>query len=332
MSPLAVKVLNALPTPLIAGRSNNYQQLSGDRTKADKFDAKLDGQIRSTMSGFLRVSQSKRNQNQDSSFPGPSGGNGTVLWVLSQQATAAYTWISSPTSVLDLRFGVSRMYAGKKPPFLGQPNMLEAYGIPGLPSDPALAGGLLPISLQGLTGLGRQATIPQFQNPLSFDSKVNFNKIIGRHSMKFGYENVIIRTQVLDVNPMYGADQYLGGFSKPAGGAADPTTYSLADFMFGLGDSLAVPARVPGHRHASADLRAAHAAGPCARSDRGLAECRRWRCSRNRRRTGQRCAHCWPPDGLRARRCTMRGSRPCAGTMAYVSYGPRTGISAASPA
>ena len=247
MSPLAVKVLNALPTPLIAGRSNNYQQLSGDRTKADKFDAKLDGQIRSTMSGFLRVSQSKRNQNQDSSFPGPSGGNGTVLWVLSQQATAAYTWISSPTSVLDLRFGVSRMYAGKKPPFLGQPNMLEAYGIPGLPSDPALAGGLLPISLQGLTGLGRQATIPQFQNPLSFDSKVNFNKIIGRHSMKFGYENVIIRTQVLDVNPMYGADQYLGGFSKPAGGAADPTTYSLADFMFGLRSGYALSTDVIGN-------------------------------------------------------------------------------------
>lgn len=247
MSPLAVKVLNALPTPLIAGRSNNYQQLSGDRTKADKFDAKLDGQIKSTMSGFLRVSQSKRNENVDSSFPGPSGGNGTVLWVLSQQATAAYTWISSPTSVLDLRFGVSRMYAGKKPPFLGQPNMLEAYGIPGLPSDPALAGGLLPISLQGLTGLGRQATIPQFQNPLSFDSKVNFSKIIGRHSMKFGYENVIIRTQVLDVNPMYGTDQYLGGFSKPAGGAADPTTYSLADFLFGLRSGYALSTDVIGN-------------------------------------------------------------------------------------
>ncbi len=247
LSPFAVKVLNALPTPMIAGRSNNYQQLSGDRTKADKFDAKLDGQIKSTMSGFLRVSQSKRNENQDSSFPGPSGGNGTVLWVLSQQATAAYTWISSPTSVLDLRFGVSRMYAGKKPPFLGQPNMLEGYGIPGLPSDPALAGGLLPISLQGLTGLGRQSTIPQFQNPLSFDSKVNFSKIIGRHSMKFGYENVIIRTQVLDVNPMYGADQYLGGFSKPAGGAADPTSYSLADFLFGLRSGYALSTDVIGN-------------------------------------------------------------------------------------
>jgi hypothetical protein len=243
-------VFGALPAPMSAGRINNYQQLSGDKTNADKFDGKLDAQLNDTMSGFLRVSQSKRNENQDSSFPGPSGGNGTVLWVLSQQATAAYTWTTSPTSVLEARFGVSRMNAGKEPPFLGNPDMLEAYGIPGLPSDPVLAGGLLPISLQGLTGLGRQATIPQFQNPLSFDSKLNFSKIFGRHSMKFGYENVVIRTQVLDVNPMYGLDQYLGSFSKPTcaqlnqpTGCAVPndlTSYSLADFLFGLRSAYAL--------------------------------------------------------------------------------------------
>jgi hypothetical protein len=221
-------------TPLIAGRSNNYQQVVGRRTKADKFDAS--STARSGHHVRLPARQPEQTKPEPGlELPGPSGGNGTVLWVLSQQATAAYTWISSPTSVLDLRFGVSRMYAGKKPPFLGQPNMLEAYGIPGLPSDPALAGGLLPISLQGLTGLGRQATIPQFQNPLSFDSKVNFNKIIGRHSMKFGYENVIIRTQVLDVNPMYGADQYLGGFSKPAGGAADREVERAGEYGYAAG-------------------------------------------------------------------------------------------------
>ncbi len=250
ITPFARQVLGALPTPLTSGRTNNYQQLSGDRAYADKLDAKLDAQIKPTMSGFIRVGQSKRNQNQDSSFPGPSGGNGTVLWVLSQQGTAAYTWTTSSTSVLEARFGVSRMNAGKQPPFLGQPDMLQAYGIPGLPSDGVLAGGLLPISLQGLTGLGRQATIPQFQNPLSFDSKLNYSKIFGRHSLRFGYENVVIRTQVLDVNPMYGTDQYLGSFTKPtcaqlgqATGctiASDASSYSLADFLFGLRSGFAL--------------------------------------------------------------------------------------------
>lgn len=257
ISPFARTVLGDLPAPLSAGRSNNYEQLSLSKDYRDKFDAKLDGQINSTMSGFLRVSQGKTNQVQDSSFPGPSGGNGTIGWILNQQASAAYTWTVSPTSVLEARFAVSRTNAGKKPPFTGGPDMYEMYGITGLPRDSVLSGGLLPITLTGLTGLGRQATSPQFQNPLNFDSKLNFSKIMGRHALKIGYENVVIRTQVLDVNPMYGTDQYLGNFSKPtctnlglAAGCTisnDPTSYSLADFLFGLRSGFGLATNVIGN-------------------------------------------------------------------------------------
>ncbi len=256
ISPLAFKVLNELPSLTSGGRSNNYEQLTGDKVNADKFDAKIDGQINDRMSGFVRISQSKRNENIDSTFPGPSGGNGTVLWVLNQQAASAFTWTTSPTSVFEARFGVSRTYAGKKPPFLGGPDAFDLYGITGLPRDKILSGGLLPIAIQGLTGLGRQATIPQFQNPLSFDSKLNYSKILGRHSFKVGYENMVIRTQVLDVNPMYGNDQYLGNFSKPSCAqlglatctiANDATSYSLADFLFGLRSAYALSTNVIGN-------------------------------------------------------------------------------------
>ena len=67
---------------------------------------------------------------------------------------------------------------------------------------------------------------------------------MGRHSLKMGYEYLIIRTEVLDVNPLYGQDTYNGQFSKPtcaqlgqAAGctiASDATSYNLADFIFGL--------------------------------------------------------------------------------------------------
>ncbi|HEY3439644.1 MAG TPA: hypothetical protein VGK29_02785 [Paludibaculum sp.] len=100
LSPFALKVLSELPSLTGAGRPNNYEQLSGDKAFADKFDAKIDGQIKDRMSAFLRISQTKRNQNQDSTFPGPSGGNGTALWALNQQAASAFTWATSPTSVL----------------------------------------------------------------------------------------------------------------------------------------------------------------------------------------------------------------------------------------
>ena len=73
---------------------------------------------------------------------------------------------------------------------------------------------------------------------------MNFSKQLGRHSLKTGYELTIIRTEVLDVNPLYGQDTYTGQFSKPtcaqlgqAAGctiASDSTSYDLADFIFGL--------------------------------------------------------------------------------------------------
>jgi hypothetical protein len=59
-----------------------------------------------------------------------------------------------------------------------------------------------------------------------------------------GYEYLNIHTEILDVNPLYGQDVYAGQFSKPtctqlglAAGCAianDPTTYNLADAIFGL--------------------------------------------------------------------------------------------------
>ena len=234
-SAFARQVLAGLPTPTAAGRSNNLQVLALSSTYTDKFDAKIDGQINSRMNGFLRVSQRKLNNFNQPGISGPSGGGGNgFIRALNQQATAAYTWTISPTSILEGRLGVSRTVAGKTPPYLGGASMLSLYGITGLPTTPELTGGLTPQTLSGFTQLGRQATNPQFQNPLSFDYKVNFSKNLGRHALKVGYEYVVIRTQVLDVNPLYGLDSYAGGFSRPAGGPADAASYSLADFLFGL--------------------------------------------------------------------------------------------------
>jgi hypothetical protein len=237
-SAFARKVLADLPTPTLPGntvRSNNLQLLALNQTYTDKYDAKLDDQINAKMNGFLRISQRKLNNYNQPGISGPSGGGGNgYIRALNQQGTAAYTWTIDSTSILEGRFGVSRTVAGKTPPYIGGTSMLDLYGITGLPTAPELTGGLTPQSISGFTQLGRQATNPQFQNPLSFDYKVNFTKNRGRHALKTGLEYVVIRTQVLDVNPLYGLDSYAGGFSRPAGGPADATSYAVADFLFGL--------------------------------------------------------------------------------------------------
>ncbi len=245
MTSFAQKVLSQLPAPNGPARANNLQALLLTRDYYDKYDAKLDGQINSSMTAFIRFSQRKDNQFYQPDISGPSGGGGNgFIRTLQQAAAAAFTWTLTPTSLVEARMGVSHIVAGKSPLFLGGPSMQDLYGVPGLPTFSQLTGGLNTQNVSGFNGFGRQATNPQFQNPTMFDPKVNYSKITGRHVIKFGYEAQIIRTQVMDINPVYGLMGYSGSFSKPTCAqlgqpstctvANDASSYNLADFMFGL--------------------------------------------------------------------------------------------------
>lgn len=242
-NPLAAAMLNELPTLNGAGRSNNYEALLLIRDYSDKYDAKIDGKINDRMSGFLRWSQRKDIQYYQPSYAGPAGGDGNgYIHSIDQNASAGYTWTVSNDSILEARLGWTHIVAGKVPPFLGGQDLLTPLGITGLPTS--LAGGFNTQSISGFTALGRQTSNPQFQNPTSWDPKINFSKNIARHSIKAGWEYLDIHTEILDVNPLYGQDVYSGQFSKPtcaqlgqASGcsiASDSTSYDLADFIFGL--------------------------------------------------------------------------------------------------
>jgi len=249
MIPFAKKVLTELPAvPAGTNRANDYQQLMlNPRDYADKYDAKLDGQINSKMTAFLRFSQRKDNQFYSPYVEGPSGGSGNgYVRALSQAASLGYTWTVTPTSLLEVRMGFTHLRAGKAPPFLGGASMESLYGITGLPTFPDLTGGL---NTQNITGfgtgiIGRQATNPQFQHPTTWNPKANYSRMKGRHVLKMGTEMHAIHTEVMDINPVYGLLGYAGQFSKPTcaqlGQAAnctianDAASYNLADFAFGL--------------------------------------------------------------------------------------------------
>ena len=245
LNPFAAKVLNNLPAPNGSGRANDFEALLLVRDYSDKYDAKFDYQINEKMTSFLRFSQRKDLPYFAPDIPGPSGGGGNGhIHAIQQQAAIGYTWTVSSSQLFEGRFGFTHVLGGKVPPYLGGPTMQDLYGIPGLPTTPSLTGGLNTQSVSGFSGFGRQGTNPQFQNPTSFNPKFSYSLVRGRHSLKAGYEFVAIRTEVLDLNPLYGADTYAGQFSKPTCGqlgqaagcsiAKDATSYNLADFIFGL--------------------------------------------------------------------------------------------------
>jgi hypothetical protein len=245
VSPFAQKVLSELPNPTNSGLSNNYVFLRGDRNFNDKGDGRIDYQINSSMSVFGRYSERQVNIVNEPDIPGPSGGNtnGNTL-VINHALTTGVTWVMSPVSVIEFRFGWNRTRAGKFPLGLGGPSMEALYGITGLPTTPDLTGGLTSQSISGYANaLGRQATNPQFQHPSVWNPKVNYTRNMGKHAIKLGYEFQTIHTEVQDFSPLYGRDTYNGNFSGSG----------MGDFLFGLRSQYALASYLIGnyrqHQH-----------------------------------------------------------------------------------
>jgi hypothetical protein len=243
VSPFALRVFADLPQPFSqATRSNNYFRARRFQDFTDKYNVKLDHQFSSKISGFFRIGQRKANIFEEPTIPGPSGGDGNGYTdVLNQALASGLTYAMSPRDLWEFRFGVTRTRAGKQPPGLGEATMQNVYGIPGLPADPRIAGGLTTQLFNGISTLGRQATNPQWQYPTAWNPKVNYSRFLGAHSLKAGYEYQRVHTEIQDVNPLYGRDTYQGAFSRPAQGPfGDAAVYSIADFFFGARNTYAL--------------------------------------------------------------------------------------------
>ena len=242
------KFASQLPLSGVAGtglNSNDYSAQVPFTDNSDKGDLRLDYQQSQTSSWFLRVSDRKETGVNYPTVPLPLDGqtNGTIR-VLDQQVAMGYTHTFGGNRILDARLGLSRTKAGKYTLSIGQ----NDFTIPGLPSNAIVAGGLPSLGITGFTGLGRQSTNPQWQNPSLLDPKVNYTWVKGKHSLKFGYEYEHTWMAVNDNNPLYGSFTYGSGFSlctaavsplcaTTASGAAAPTApvsdNYWADFLFG---------------------------------------------------------------------------------------------------
>lgn len=232
MTAFAQKVLNELPAPNLPGASNNYQESVLNRNFNDKYNVRIDHKFNDFFNIFGRWSYRKSNAFEAPNIPGPSGSNQNgFIDILNKQLTVGGSYAMKNASVLDLRFAWSKIDAGKRPPLVGGPSMLDLYGITGLPTDPTVTGGLTTQTIGGFSQIGRQATNPQYQNPTNFDTRLSYAFLVGRHSFKAGYEYLTVDTAVQDTNPLMGLDTYSGQFSRPSGGANN--LYNLADFMFG---------------------------------------------------------------------------------------------------
>jgi hypothetical protein len=234
--------LTSLPAPNLPGLSNNYESAPSDTIYNDKGDIRSDYYITPKLTAFGRYSQLNTRIFSPPNIPGPAGGNANGnVYVQTYEGVGGLTWTVSPTSILEFRLGGNYSHNGKLPSTVGQPT--AGFTIPGQPLDPSFAGGLISSSVNGFSQFGRQGSNPQYQYPLVYDPKVNYTKILGRHSLKMGFEYQNVDTDVSDFNPKYGQLSFGGYFSDPCY-ASNPScvnslsktaqqVYALADYFYG---------------------------------------------------------------------------------------------------
>ncbi len=105
-------------------------------------------------------------------------------------------------------------------------------GIPNVPQTPDLGGWLNTQSVTGFSQFGTQSSALQFTNPAQANPKVNYTWIVGKHSLKVGYEYGWLSQAISDFHPKFGADAYSGQFSS-TGAATTVQAANLSDFFFG---------------------------------------------------------------------------------------------------
>ena len=176
ITPFARQVLAGLPAPTQPGIANNFDSLPRREDYNDKYDVKVDHQFSTRMTAFGRWSHRKVDNFEPPPIPGETGSpSNAFVHVLNEQFAGGFTYTLTPTSLLEMRLGVSRTKAGKEPPGVGGPTMLELYGITGLPTDPRFAGGLTEQGVTGWTTWGRQNSNPQFQDPSVINPRINYS-------------------------------------------------------------------------------------------------------------------------------------------------------------
>ena len=267
-TPFALAVLADLPANNVstdpttaAYYTNNYSNAPRGTIADDKGDIRVD-QHYAKWQLFARYTEHQEEIFDPPTIEGPAGGNANSnVNVQNRQIAGGATWIISQNKLLDIRFAWTRNIGAKTPYTAGQPSLLTQYGITdGLPTAPSLVRTLNGQSINGFTQLGNQTSSPQFQDPTLYNPKVNFTWVRARHSLKFGYEQQIIHTQVNDFNPSYGQDNYASKFAAgPAGffptcsgtitTACNPAAASdtqiaqaaeVADFLFGNRSSYSI--------------------------------------------------------------------------------------------
>jgi hypothetical protein len=145
-----------------------------------------------------------------------------------KQYTAAWNHAFSASMLNEVRAGYTRFNFDAVEPVT--PTLPSSAGFTGITPQVPSKAGLPVLAVTGLFTLGFTDNGPQPRIDQTYQFTDNFSKIVGRHSLKFGFEGRRFNIS----NPFYAR---LGGHFNFGGNGAFTTKNAGADFLLGFPDS-----------------------------------------------------------------------------------------------
>jgi len=232
IDPYATGILALVPLPNQPG-VNNYFRNAELVDNSDRLLTRLDWHPNAKDSVFGRYIYSNRDREIPGAFGGVVDGTGTSAFgnqkIKTNALVGGWTHILSSRLVNEARFSWSQSRSDAVQQSFGLTPPASAQ-IPGMITDPIVAGGLPGISVTGYfggSGLGRLGSpdfLPKFQHTNQFEYLDTLSWLRGNHALKFGADIMApMNNEFFDVPATRGSMTFGGNFSGNA----------MADFLLG---------------------------------------------------------------------------------------------------
>ncbi len=190
IDPFAARIFSQFPLPNQPGQNNNYARTGSIVDDADNYDGRVDWSVNEKNQVFGRYTSALRTRDIPGYYGGIADGTSTSSWgnanLKSYSAVLGWTHIFGPTVVNDFRLGYARNYAyDQQQPFgLNPPSDF----VPGVPYNPAVAGGIPLTAFDNFTFIGSPDYLPKQQVPQQWQYLDTVSLTKGSHNLKFGID------------------------------------------------------------------------------------------------------------------------------------------------
>jgi outer membrane receptor protein involved in Fe transport len=230
MDPIAREILALVPLPNASG-NNNFIRQPNVEDDGERYLVKTDFKLTTNDSVFVRYIFADRTRFVPGFFGGVVDGTSTSAWgrnfLKSHSTVGGWTKVLGPTVVNELRLSWARGISdGLQDPF-GQPGPQ----VPGVPDNPAVAGGIIGINISGHLRLGSPDFMPKNQHTDQVQYLNTTTWLSGNHALKFGTDVMApMNNQYIDIPSTRGTLSFNGQFTGNA----------LADFVLGYAQRAAL--------------------------------------------------------------------------------------------